>query len=39
MMSEKQLKEKIYMLKFQLSILEDVLNAKREGFGRPKGSL
>lgn len=39
MMSEKQVKERIYKLKEELRILEEVLETKREGFGRPKGSL
>jgi hypothetical protein len=38
-MNEKQVKERISELKKEISILEGVLNNKREGFGRPKGSL
>ncbi|GAH22540.1 unnamed protein product, partial [marine sediment metagenome] len=39
MMSEKQIKEKIYKLQDEIRILESVLETDREGFGRPKGSL
>ena len=39
MMNEKQIKERINELKREINILEEVLNSKREGFGRPKGSL
>lgn len=39
MMSEKQIKERIYKLQDEVRILESVLETKREGFGRPKGSI
>lgn len=39
MMSEKQIKERIYTLEQEIRILRNVLEQKREGFGRPKGSL
>ena len=39
MMSEKQIKERIIQLKKEIEIFEQVLNTKREGFGRPKGSI
>ena len=38
-MSEKQIKERIFKLKDEIRILETILNTKKEGFGRPKGSL
>lgn len=38
-MSEKQIKERINKLQFEIRILEKVLGTEREGFGRPKGSL
>lgn len=39
MMSEKHIRERIYELEKEIGILESVLNEKREGFGRPKGSI
>jgi hypothetical protein len=39
MMSEKQLREKVFGLRRELQICEEILNSKREGFGRPKGSI
>lgn len=38
-MSEKQLRERIYKLEDELRILREILGHKREGFGRPKGSI
>jgi hypothetical protein len=38
-MNEKQIKERINELKRNIQILEEVMNSKREGIGRPKGSL
>lgn len=38
-MSKKAIKERIYILKTEIRILDEVLNQEVSGFGRPRGSL
>lgn len=39
MMSERQIRERINKLQEEIRILSEVVEHKREGFGRPKGTL